>query len=287
MSLDLEQLCQDRYQVTPKSLLSMERSRLELATKAFDFAMRAELKGDRLMAERLRKKAIGHMAAAHSDAPGYTFLTPALTGPYRVGVKRYYVEDPSRNEQQLGHCVDLPRRLELEVHYPAEQAPQHKYKVLSIVAKGGIEDSRLMTRSQPGLELADLELEKERFPLVFFSHGLGDSQEDYQQHVEELASHGFCVVTVNHPYCSLFTRLLGSAQCKLPRLSEPQIIKEGLTMAQDLAFLIEHIKTGQMQEFEEFFGMRVDKDAIALVGHSLGGWRLSMHVEVCRKRSVK
>ncbi len=188
-----------------------------------------------------------------SDDP--RFLTPELSGKYNVGVKSFY--------------ADPEKKLVVDVHYPGNQTQTPTYRVLE----------NLWSRSQPGMEAME-----GKFPVVLFSHGMGQSHSDYQHLVEDLASHGYYVMTISHPASNAVSEL---AQIGPPQLAEDIdeeqqniLIIEGQKeidrrakpameqQANEILFLINQIREGALNER---IGANMDVERIGIFGHSLGG----------------
>lgn len=203
-----------------------------------------------------------------------TFLIEKLTGQYGVGVRRYYIEDSSRNEFSLSHGVDLTRRLEIDVHYPIIKQTEGQFQVLSKLKDNRIIDSDFMTHSQPGSEPVEGE---KKFPILIFSPSFGSSPSDYQYLIEEASSQGNCVISINHPYSCAFSRFLGCQHYQLPRFSfdkeedMQKIVQEDSIRAEDIKFIIEQIKKKKIKDFDNIFGNIVNDNLIGVFGHSLGG----------------
>ena len=142
--------------------------------------------------------------------------------------------------------------------------------------------------------------EKGNYPLLVFSHGAFGVMDSNASTCQELASHGYVVASIGHPYHSLF---LKDAYNKITLVdqgflnevyadngatdadSEKRIYEKSKKWMElrsaDENFVLEQIIS--MKEAEEpapFDRIRIDK--IGLFGHSLGG---STSVEVARMRS--
>ncbi len=191
------------------------------------------------------------------------FLTAPLTGVYPVGVRSQYAGP-----------------LLIDIHYPGVQGEEARYKVHPVTtAKHGmsireIEDpekreqlENLWTRSQPDLQAAE-----GKFPVAIFSHGMGGNHFDNQNVVEELASHGYCVITVSHPASNISSDLaqIGPPD---PPAGVKQLMPAIHKQAEDVCFLIDQIKAGTL-------GPNIDPDRIGVIGHSLGG---DTALEACRE----
>jgi CubicO group peptidase (beta-lactamase class C family)/pimeloyl-ACP methyl ester carboxylesterase len=265
----------------------------EFVPYAFDIAMQLEESGDKESADQIRRLAIAIIptgpASPAMDDPH--FLTPPLTGKYRVGIKSFYLEDRDRNERELGHPVDRTRRLEIQVHYPAIQNREPAFRVdpnvENLVHPDAVKKKKfndLWTRSQPGLE----PYSDKQFPILLFSPGWGQNPSEYQQLLEDVASHGFYVISINHPFSNFGTAYLGHSQDQrhqeafeqLDAIAQKEIIeKESLINARDMEFVLLQIKTGQIEGFNAAFGGCFDEDSIGVVGHSMGG---AAALQTCR-----
>jgi len=112
----------------------------------------------------------------------------------------------------------------------------------------------------------------DRHPVVLYSHGLPAWRKLDSQRAEELASHGYVVVTVDHPDCwaSEFPDgryLVGERSGDVPgRLK-------------DMKFLIDELAV--LNTGDPVFAGRLDLDRIGVSGGSYGG----MVVETCRTDS--
>jgi len=263
---------------------------------AFDIALHMEEHGGKEAADKLRNVAITVFKVS-TPSPAVDdphFITPPLTGKYPVGITSLYVEDTSRteNEIHLGDAENRTRRLELNILYPAVQSKEPRYRTLPDVEwvvdaddKRKMKFDQCWTRSQPGLEPAT----EMKFPLIIFSPGWAQNPNDYQLVAEELASHGYCVISVNHPGSSFVTFHLGHKQDlrmldTMPKLGEEErakvIEKEVTNNSNDIAFILDQIKGKNVEAFELLLGDRIDLESVGGGGHSLGG---AAALETCRK----
>jgi pimeloyl-ACP methyl ester carboxylesterase len=249
---------------------------------AFDLALHYEKAGFKSFADEIRREVLNFKRTS-PKSPNENdshFLFPPLPGKFSVGTKRFYFEDPSRNETELGSQSDLTRRLEIDVYYPAVQTKEPEYQAFPLNTEWITDPSKkeclenLWVRSQPGLP----PMREEKFPMIIFSHGYGCNSNFYQQIVEPLASHGYCVVTVNHPSTNVFTFSLGHYQLPMRRVSDdPSASEAVLINTRDLEFVIDQINVHP--DFRSFFGESLDFGAIGVFGHSLGG---TTSLEICR-----
>ncbi|MBK6306899.1 MAG: hypothetical protein IPF47_14745 [Gemmatimonadetes bacterium] len=137
------------------------------------------------------------------------FSLPEPTGPHKVGTRWIVLTDSSRFEM-LAPSPGGKRQLIVRVWFPADSvAGASDDYIESDVAKGiatglklpSFALSHLTNISTHSYRRAWLPSQPQRFPLILFSHGYGvgtESQNTVQ--MEELASHGFVVASIDHPY---------------------------------------------------------------------------------------
>jgi len=197
------------------------------------------------------RKSNFHFAKSAQAAPAAAqFLTLPLTEKYPVGVRSHSLEGPKGP-------------LLINVHYPAQPNIAAPYAVHH--------DPSTCTRSQLGLEPSS----EESFPILIFSHGLGGDRDDYLQLVEEATSHGYYVVTVEHPATESFSEIAVASTYRPPTDEElpPAVIMQ----AQDVSFIVDQIRT------KNLLGPNADPDSIGVIGHSSGG---DTALQACRDMPV-
>lgn len=141
---------------------------------------------------------------------------PAPDGPYAVGTRELVLVDSARAEELTPEPNDR-RVLPVRLWYPADSAVGPAQPLMSRdrarAFAGALRLPRFVldhlgataTHSHPA---APLSAREARWPVVVFSHGYGigfEGQNTVQ--MEALASHGYVVVSILHPWESLATRL--------------------------------------------------------------------------------
>jgi len=129
------------------------------------------------------------------------FQLPKPTGPYQVGTRIFHLVDTSRNEDN-GPSPSGKRELMVQAWYPAELAPTLENRHLADYQRRKEVTLRASYRSvlktnsyldaavRPGGE----------YPLLIYNPAwMGERTEGTYQ-MEELASHGFIVVAVDHTF---------------------------------------------------------------------------------------
>ncbi|MGW5731403.1 MULTISPECIES: alpha/beta hydrolase family protein [Streptomyces] len=141
-----------------------------------------------------------------ADAPAARrLILPAPTGPHPVGTVPLRLVDRSRPDAIAGpgHF----REVMATVWYPARDVrrypvapwmPTGAFRVF--VADAGLSELASMGPLTAGRVGAPVRRTVRGLPVVVFSHGAHSHQGDHTIMVQELASHGYAVVTVAHQY---------------------------------------------------------------------------------------
>jgi predicted dienelactone hydrolase len=215
------------------------------------------------------------------------FTLPKPTGSYDVGVKYFHLVDVKRKEPFLDHS-STQRELMIKVFYPAKNDDSKSYspyfhdspkliRAFTDFYQGlpsfVFDHLNLgMTNSKENVQLSD---EKSSYPVVLFSHGAGTTMEVHTSQCEDLASHGYIVVAIDHTYASAATefpdRIVSHREATTDfKVIEPaEIITQ--IMADDAKFVMD--KLGEMNTgiMDAMFKEKLDLDRIGAIGHSVGG----------------
>ncbi|WP_425559307.1 alpha/beta hydrolase family protein [Catenulispora yoronensis] len=143
-------------------------------------------------------------APAASGSPT-TLTFPRPTGPHRVGVVDLRLVDKTRPDPTAGPGAF--RELMVSVWYPARDtaryqlAPWMPAAVFTPYAiDAGFDPSAFAVPLTAGRTGAPVLRAERRLPVVVYSHGAHSHRADNTNAVQELASHGFAVVTIAHTY---------------------------------------------------------------------------------------
>ena len=157
-------------------------------------------------------------AAIHGQAPPATFELPAPTGTLPVGTTRWVVVDPARQET---FAPGKPREVEVIAWYPRAGATGATSATGATTARdtapymrNGMEEvlsfARLAKLGDAYNGLANVQTHSvidaapastpARFPVIVFSHGYTGLPSSHTGLMEDLASHGWAVLHVVHPY---------------------------------------------------------------------------------------
>lgn len=209
------------------------------------------------------------------------FEFPKLTGSYKVGSMQRHIIDQNRQEPH-----NPPEKRELMVHlwYPADIQDENPLEVYSKAELGEAKEA-LRARGYQEEDIASLDttfchalpdappLSKGKpFPVVIFSHGYGAQILRYTAFCEELASHGYIVVAIEHTYYTSKTafpdgRVIQPSQ---EQLITPPNANDFKIWLDDVDCVLDRIKLWNSTIADAFYGF-FDITHIGMFGHSYGG----------------
>ena len=138
------------------------------------------------------------------------FKLPKTTGSYKVGSQ--YMHLKTDREETITENKDDKRELMIKVWYPANIKNEEKEPYLndgdrfSFAAKYGLPNSTfnylnaIETNTYLNPKVAE-----NKFPILIFSHGSYSKASGYYAIIEEIVSHGYIVLNINHTYESTGT----------------------------------------------------------------------------------
>ncbi|MBT7075872.1 MAG: hypothetical protein HN922_13300 [Anaerolineae bacterium] len=215
----------------------------------------------------------------------------AITGPHQVGTTVVHLVDSNRQEL-YGADPTTPREIMVQVWYPAEprkddqraqwmtdiksaapaiatyiDLPAFALNHLKYVKANAFIDAPPITKS-------------EGLPLLVFSHGWAGFKEQNIFQVEELASHGYTVVAINHTYGAILTvfpdgREIPRSRDALPSgvSQEAYDIASNLLVRQwadDISFVLDELEIAASPSTLGLLAEKIDFEKIGIFGHSTG-----------------
>ncbi len=206
---------------------------------------------------------------------------PDLTGPYKVGRTAYEFLDQSRDETYAS-APGLKRDLMVYFWYPASTTKRTKLlpymdsPLMWDIAsgwdrKGGYPGlgSRIHSHAYSSRLLAT---DQPRYPVLIFDHANSLPVLFYASIAEEMASHGYIVVGMSHPYNSwvicypdgrmLIAGTVGQALNEFDPANLP-------LWTQDVRFVLDQLE--KLNATDEHFKGHLDLAHVGILGHSSGG----------------
>lgn len=202
---------------------------------------------------------------------------PVPDGRYAVGTRVFYFTDPSRRDPAV---ASRDREIVVQTWYPAKSStgPAEPYVTSTTLArflreKGYYEVppaevdwwSVLPTHSKRNAPVSP----RSRFPLLTFSIGSGVGRFSYTSILEEMASHGYIVAAIDHPYGGVTAlangQVISSADVTSRGDDEQSAGELTGEWARDIRFVIHRLFS------EPFLAGHVDRRKVGAFGHSLGG----------------
>ncbi len=213
------------------------------------------------------------------------FRFPRPTGPYPVGTVTHHWIDTSRSETFTEDPADH-RELMVQIWYPAEPTPRAKsgpYTVdadviAPVLAKVqfGLPPfvfshlRHIRTNAIPNAVVAETQ---PRYPVLLFSPGRGGLRVQNTFQVEELVSHGYVVVGIDHPYAAAATVFPDGRMVPMDsRLKDKHFLESKIgVLVGDARFVLDQLETLNASDPNGQFQGRLDLSQVGIFGHSLGG----------------
>jgi predicted dienelactone hydrolase len=132
-------------------------------------------------------------------------------------------------------------------------------------------------------EDVDLAPDREKYPVVIFRSGIGAMSLDYTTLLEDLASHGYIVVSADAPYSTWSvvmpdgrvihkTSQGNPGDAPLSETERNRMLESLMNVwASDTRFLLDQIERLNAGDPASPFAGRIDLTSVGIVGHSFGG----------------
>ena len=203
---------------------------------------------------------------------------PELTGPFDVGRIELDVLDEQRAETFTEEPEDK-RRLLVSLYYPAE--------VPAGTARAGYVPEQLMTalsftdeqRAWPSSGYADFPMREGSYPVLLFSPGLGNMTFLYSSLLYELASEGYVIAALWHPYSTSLTAFpdgsvlrrndAGGVTGTTLEEQMAELERLGIVWVDDLLFVRDQLAAWNATH--PLLQGHLDLERMGAFGHSFGG----------------
>ena len=156
------------------------------------------------------------------------FNKPVPTGEYAVGTFSFTIKND--REETMYNAIGSKRSIPVKVFYPADkesvkELPKARYMnkaTIDAIRKNYFVPLKYEKVESDGTNRSECYenatfIEGERFPLILFNHGYGSFIEAHTYLYIELASHGYIVASLGHPYEGMITELDDGTVYKLAK----------------------------------------------------------------------
>jgi predicted dienelactone hydrolase len=237
-------------------------------------------------------------AQAQTAATSLASRIPTPTGPFAVGRVELQWTDSSRTEPFVP-ALSARRELVVFIWYPADVprgAPfadyiPHVATIAAAIGDSALNEELGSARSaimwgavrSHSVDNAPVRGAGRPFPVLVFSPGFGESSLTYSAQLEDLASHGYVVIGIEHPFDAYAVRLSpdrvarfaaarwDSARAKPNGAVGYQLAQVPLR-AGDIRFVLDQLSRASIRSGKARFAGALNLHRIGAFGHSLGGF---------------
>ncbi|RCI10202.1 hypothetical protein L249_8685, partial [Ophiocordyceps polyrhachis-furcata BCC 54312] len=224
----------------------------------------------------------------------WAVLLPGPIGSYPVAMRNHHLTDHARVDPYASPPHPL-RRILVSVFLPLDPvvyADDQVQQVPYMPALTAAEYNRQVERVVPDLKdifsrfaigyhrlptttqaSEGYRRKRRSFPVVLFSPGLSASRLMYAVGARDLASQGYVVITIDHPYEASIVEFPDGVVVRGVNISTPAEIRRTVEVrVKDVSFLINSLQSPSvLKSLTSGFTEEVDVSKIAIYGHSLGG----------------
>jgi predicted dienelactone hydrolase len=223
---------------------------------------------------------------------GRETVLPAPTGSYNVGRVTYDWIDAGRLNP-YAPVAGTKQELVVWLWYPAEAGTSSQsaeyippYWRSALESHQGFVMSRLLSRDLSRVKShswseSAVSQQEAIYPVIVLRAGGGALSSDYTSIAEDLASHGYVVVSIDAPYRTVVTAFpdgrvaLRNTQSDFDSMPDAAAEKAATqamgVWVEDVEFVLQRLKELNSNDPSGRFEGRLDLQRVGIVGHSLGG----------------
>lgn len=221
-------------------------------------------------------------------------LVPGPTGPYAVAMKEQPLTDTSRADPLDPTGKSKSRRLLVSLYLPVDISRRSCPTVTVPYMTPPVAASYGQQATQVGIpdtfynafemEFCDLKKlspcgqasnKNKEYPFIFFDPGFGESRLIYSAMARSLASHGYVVVSVDHPFDAPAVQFPDGTVIEGVDLDDSNlsVLQQVLKVRNDdISFIISQLENPKiMKPLLANFPGKINYKQLAIWGHSFGG----------------
>jgi dienelactone hydrolase len=211
------------------------------------------------------------------------FQLPRPSGTYAIGTDIRHLVDTSRLDPEAD-IPGSPRELMIQMWYPADPSARGRrapYREKPLTTFRSIRFSLVETQAVLGASISQAQL---RYPVLILAHSWRGQRTENTFQAQELASHGYVVVAIDHPYSSSATVFPDGriARTKLvldEDYSSDEAFEKFINAAdrqvdlrtQDAIFVLDTLQQFDAHDPSGLLTGRLDFGRVGIFGYSFGG----------------
>ncbi|AJS58588.1 alpha/beta hydrolase family protein [Paenibacillus sp. IHBB 10380] len=215
--------------------------------------------------------------------PVFTFEKP--TGSYKIGTVTYDWRDNQREETLTPESGDK-RELMVQIWYPADATAEgegvkyHSNADVFAKAYGSMMNLPKFLFTTFGyvkthaIENARISNQESTYSVLIFSHGFSGHKNQNTFQIQQLVSHGYIVVGIDHTYNSMVSVFPDGRVANLisdDSDSVAQLNQTNEIWVEDAKFVLDQVEKLAKADPDHRFTGRMDMQNIGMFGHSFGG----------------
>ena len=179
---------------------------------------------------------------------------PMPTGLYQVGIAKYDLTDPSRKETEY----PAGRLIPIQIYFPMQTGVHTLHnKILEERTPAKWPPLDVKVYGQKADLTSSLDIES-KHPVILLNHGDTVAMTDYAYIAEDLASHGYVVVSIQHQL---------KTDPDEPKFWKERSISKYGRVIDNMLYVFEWLQDNQTPMFNN----TLDLEKVGLIGHSMGG----------------
>jgi predicted dienelactone hydrolase len=211
------------------------------------------------------------------------FELPAPTGPYKIGTQVRHIVDLKRRDP-FGSEETKSRELMIQIWYPVDVTIKGALFHYRGRDETTIWNARYSLAKTHAIDEAPVSGQHDSYPVVIFAPSWWGGRSEATFQAEELASHGYMVVGMDHPYSTLLTvfpdrRMVSTKLIVSEDYSSDAGFQAFITAAdeqvriraEDARSVLDVLEIINADDPDHRLTGRLDMNRVGILGYSIGG----------------